>query len=264
MKHIWGKFLRFTTVALLAAGPAFAADAPLAPFNLKAQYGFYWNGLPFGEMEFSSEQNAHGYKMTAVIRSTGLAALFAPHESRTTVEATGTVPETAKRIYETNYKTRDEPRRVKLTYASGGAATEVIVEPPEDPKYRPPPTHAQLAGTLDPLSFVLAVRRHVHDAQAKDETHFTLRLFEGRRLMETPFEVQGGQWLRLHGEKTWVIHCVTRRVPVAGYTAKELKSLAAGDPSLHILFSADDQLVPVKLYVDTSYGRIYAVREMAY
>ncbi len=256
MRRIWCAVCCLTSLLPWIFFPAQAKELPaLAPFTFSAHYGFYWNGLPFGVLDIKAEEKEKIQRMEATIRSTGLAALFAPHKSTTTLEVAN-----GKTIYETNYTTRDEPRRVKITYSPMGTVSETIVEPPEDPVRRPPPSAEQLKQSLDPLSFVIAARQALHHTLAADKTEFSLSVFDGRRLMETPFTVQGEELLRRPEGKLPVVHCLVQRKPIAGYTEKELKSLKKDNPALHILFSNDEKMLPLKLYVDVL-GRMYAVLE---
>jgi len=93
------------------------------------------------------------------------------------------------------------------------------------------------------------------------DKQFTLRLYDGRRLMETPYTVLGEEELRYgRNGRAQVIHVSAQRKPITGYTEKELKSMEGSDPAMHVLFSNDENFVPLKLYVEV-FGRIYAVRE---
>lgn len=248
--------------SLLAfAMPALAKEAgTLEPLSFSGIYTFGWSGVKFGEMDFLSEEKTGHFRAETHIRTTGLLNLFAAHASHTTLKSAleeGGIS-TSPRTYETFYTTKKEPRHVKLVFARGGAVTEEIVMPPENRQKRPEVPAADKKAALDPLSFLLALRKGLHEALQTDKKQVSLRLFEGRRLMDTDFVIAGHATLLRGTQEVPVIRVIGRRKPVAGYTAKELASLKEGDPPVIAYFSDDGHLVPLRLEVPLPVGMLYA------
>jgi hypothetical protein len=246
-------------LSLIASAPARAVDTVLLPLQFSGVYTFHWNAIPFGEMSVTVNQRENGYRIDAHIRSTGVLRLFAPHESYNTVEGgAGPFAET-RRTYETHYTTKKKPRHVRLVYSPGGIITEELVEPPEDRSERPVVSAEQKAGSLDPLTYILAVRQSVYDAVTKRQNGFALPVFDGRRLMNTTYRLtETKNIMGWKGGEIPAIGMLAKRDPIAGYTKKELGELATGEPDLNVYFSDDALLVPVKLRVDLWFGSLQA------
>lgn len=150
-------------LGILSAYPALANRA-LTEINykdaidFKGIYQFAFSGLVFGKMGIEYEQTARHYDLTADVALTGLIKLFVTHTSHTTVDADG-----RNITYETHYHTKKKPRYVKLVY-NNGALTEEKALPPEDPKQRPTASAKLKNAAVDPLSFIVRMRRKLAEA----------------------------------------------------------------------------------------------------
>lgn len=262
IKHYMGRKMAFDkrgmaaffAIALMGlSGPASAA---LAPLSERMHYDFSWMGMGFGAMDLNAHESAGRYEATMTIRSTGLAQLFSPLSGKIEVNAGP-----GGRLYEAFTTSGSKKNHYKLAWDGAGNLTERIVEPAEDPGHRPdvPPELAR--GVNDPLSFLLNLRQDLSAARDKGEAHFATRIFDTKRVTEAVFTIEGRETIEWQGEKVPVIHCIGRRVPLAGFTEKEKKRVAKGEPPLHVFFSDDEKLLPIRMHFDAFLGRVKA--EMA-
>lgn len=240
---------------IATAMPAHAETPDIWP-QKQGEYIFRWNGLTFGSLAFETETGNARYTLRCRIESRGLLRIFSRHESRSEVSGTAEKLTGGPRRYETFYKSGDKPKRVLLVYDQNGRLAESAVEPPENPQKRPPVPGDLTAGSLDPLTYALAIRAGVRDGLAAGAQAFTLRLYDGRRLMETRVEILGRETLEREGTRRTVIVLEARREPVAGFTAKELSRMK-NEPPLYLYFSDDGRLTLLRLQLPL-YGSVTA------
>lgn len=234
------------SLLVFAMFPA-VADSSLDPWpQTQSEYLFRWNGMPFGALSLAMEADDSRYTLRCHIESRGLLRLFSRHESNSDVSGNVRRLSGGPRRYETFYKSRGKPRHVRLVYDEEGQITEEVVEPPENPEKRPPVARELSRGTLDPLSYALAVRAALRDARAKGAGSFSLRIYEGRRLMDTEYRITGSGAVEQHGRNQPTIELTARRTPIAGFTAKELARMK-NEPPLRLYFSDDDRLLLLRL-----------------
>ncbi len=241
-------FAFLLTLGTLSA--ARAEEKALAPFTLKSDYVLSWSGLPFGILHIEAEEGLDHYQITTDIRFTGLLKLFVKHESHTVVSGNPADFAKGPRVYESNYKTKNKPRRVKLAYDAQGTITEEILEPTENRQKRPAVPAADKNGVVDALSYTPELRRRLAAALAKGEKGFHFPVFDGRRLMMTDFTIQSTNPIRIIGT----------RKPLAGLTRDEMEKYNEGEPPLTIEFSPLPQLMPTRLHVDIAIGGLDATR----
>ncbi len=231
-------------IALLIAQPAWAE--PLPPLRFNGVYVFYWGGMAFGEMALRANEDAKNFEAESTLKMTGLARMFTSMESSATLTGSrGKSWGKSPREYETFYTSKGKPRHVKLVYNTAGRVADEVVEPPENRDRRPEVAGWLKAASLDPLSYVFAVREELHKAREAGEREFTVRLYDGRRLMDTTYTI---------GEsRDGVIPVTGSRKAVAGFTAKEMKKMAS-EPKVSTYFTDDERLIPLRLELPLPIG----------
>lgn len=239
---------------LILAQPA-RAESPNIAIEFKGLYVFSLGPIAFGKMGIEVDQSASEYNVTCDISSTGLARMFANHESHTTVEATGQGFIYSRLSYETNYRTRKKARYVKLVRA-GGKMVEEKVQPPDNRDKRPAVEEALKANAYDPLSFVLAMRRGLIEALNQQRNSFSLDVYDGRRLTQADFTLQGKTTVVYNKAKVPVIAVAVRRKLLAGFTASEIDDYSPKEPTLYLYFTDDARVVPIQVELTTWFGKI--------
>jgi hypothetical protein len=247
--------VRFLAVAIALALSAPAQAAPaLEPLRFNGVYVFSWGGLSFGEMALRAHEEKGRFEAQSTLKITGLARVFTSMDSRATLSGErGTSWGKSPREYETYYTSKSKARHVKLVYGKSGSIVEEVVEPVESREKRPAVKPELKAASLDPLSYIFAVREALHKARAEGDDQFTIRLYDGRRLMDTTYTIQA--------EKGGMIGVTGSRVAVDGFTAKELKRLAT-EPKVSTYFTDDEKLIPLRLELPLPLG--VATAKLAY
>lgn len=221
-------------------------------------YTALWSGVPIGEAEISFDETATAHEMRAELQTTGVAGVFAPHHSVTTVEGegNGSLPE-RKRVYACDYGTPDEPKRITLDYGKGGAFVGESKTPSDPPGKRPAIATTEKSRVPDPLTYFLTLRHQLKAALSAAKTDFRLRYYDGLRLAETPVRIVRRGVETVAGKKRPVIVVSLRREAVDGFTAKELKRLRK-ESELTATFSDDDALMPLEMRMPLKFGTLVA------
>jgi len=247
-------------LAGLIAQPAQAEVPPLAPMTIKAKYIVDWNGITIGRINFTSEELAGRYHMMLDTKTSGVARIFSSEATFATAE--GIITDDGKYIpqrFESRPIHDDDTRpRTVLTYDEAGKLKTRERNPDDDPAWRPPVTLERAAGSMDPASAGLAMRRLIHDHMAQEIRESTVRTYEGARLADMTVKVISRAHVDYMNEYHDAINTVVTRAPLEGYTPKEKKKFEEGDPTIHLYFSADAKMLPVKATVDAPFGEISA------
>ncbi len=249
-------FLCAAAASLVLFAPVHAAE-PARDLDFKGLYKCTMSGINFAKIGVHAEQDAHAYAMTADIMSTGIVNMFTKHSSHTTVDASGSNYTYSHINYETDYKTKNKKRYVNLIFADGKFKEEKL-EPPENPAKRPPVPLEQKQQAQDPLSALLQARQELFHALQSGAREFTIDVYDGRRLTKVDFTVVGDKVLKLSGAKVPVVEVTARRTFLAGFTRSEIADKDANEPALHIYFSNDEKLFPVRLQVQLFFGLMTA------
>ncbi|HEX7970544.1 MAG TPA: DUF3108 domain-containing protein, partial [Stellaceae bacterium] len=161
--------------ALVLAAVSSAAPAE-TPAPLKLCYEASASGLPILALDFTITETAAAYEIAAGSRASGMLGWFSDYamrgESRGTIAAGKLRPS----MHENSSRSRHRERRAHLDYA--GDDTILTALSPERPDHLPPTTQ-QIAGTVDPLTALLAISRAV--ARVGHCGGVGIAVYDGRR-----------------------------------------------------------------------------------
>jgi hypothetical protein len=251
------------SIGLCSFNPGMAAETPseppsgIAPLNIKAVYEFGFTGVRFGKLGVEIEQDAEHYRITSDIITTGLVKIFVKHSSHTTVEGKGKDFIYPDISYQTHYQTKKKKKSAMLVYKDGKVAKESVT-PPENRATRPEVEDALKSGSSDPLSLIMRIREALFKAQRAKKDTFSVTYYDARRLTRINFSIIGPKTIMFDRKKTPVIMVDASRKLVAGFTASELASANPNEPPLHIYFSNDERLLPLKLEAQLWMGMVHA------
>jgi len=241
------------------ANPSAAQVPPLAPLTIEAKYIVAWNGITIGRINLTAEEAGGRYRMLVDTKTRGLARLFS--DEATVASAEGAITDDGRYIplrFESRPLKDPEKPRTVLTYDEAGKLLSRERTPDDDPAWRPPVPPEQVATSTDPVSAGFILRRMLHDNMAREVRESVVTTYEGARLADMKFTVVSRARVEYMDEYHDAINTVVTRVPIAGYTVKEKKKYAEGDPTIHLYFSADSKLIPVKATVDLAFGQLSA------
>lgn len=242
LRHFIAGFLLFSVGAYTAY-----AQAPRADFAGIVRYEFTWSGIDLGKIALLAEETDQTYGMRTLIKSRGVVSLFVKHTSDTFMSgiknASGYIPQT----YETRLQTRNKKKHIKLGYDAAGQFETELSEPEDTDRPKVP---AELKKDAhDPLASVFDIRAKLHAALQNSEKTFSITLYDGRRLSRIQVDIPAVVERQVAGTKQRVIHTIMTRVPLSGYTEKELESMKGSPNALHVYFSDDAKLWPLLMEV---------------
>jgi hypothetical protein len=239
---------------LLAAALFLSFAAPTAAEPVGYRYEINWGGFRAGEMSITQDEAEGRYRAGMTIHTVGLFDRFL--RLRFAAESVG------RRVaavlhperYQTHYSNRREERRLTLDFdtASGqpGDPHEVLLEqlsPPDDDEPAPPVAPALRAGSLDPLTGLVQIGRHVKAALAgAGPRRFTLANFDGHRRFDYAVEVKGAERLRMGSREFDSVAAIMTMIPLAGFKPRFLSMWESGAYVMHF-----DPVTGLPLRVET-------------
>jgi hypothetical protein len=236
---------RLLALLLLAAAPA-QAEA------WRATYAITVAGAVVMEAEVAFDLGGEAYRVEARTRTRGLASLLVRGESLTRSEGRWHGAQARPRVYESQGYWRGTARRARLEYGPDGEPRVLVMEPAQDMARTPLPPGPR-AGTLDNLSALAQLVRHVRDTGRCD---VTATGFDGRRL--TRFEVTRDPVVQVADRG--LLRCVIESQPLAGYALD--RPDAANPTQVHAIFGVlrpDTPVLPVRVEIASRWwGRIEA------
>jgi hypothetical protein len=250
-------------VALLIALPSMAQQSmplvPLQPYNSIAYYEVAWSGITVGGMAIAAHDDDKAYSMEVQVKSNGLAWVFTKHKSTTTVEGIKRGGRYIPQQFETWFTLRDDTRHIVLDYDKKGHLTNELNTPPEDRSKRPEVPADLKRGIIDPLTLFFTQRQEIYKALQNGHDRFTIRMYDGRRLTDMHYFVQGRKEVHWNNQDRRVIVFNLSRSPVAGFKPGELEEIEdKKDPAVSLYLSDDGLLIPLKIVIDSSAGTFYA------
>ncbi len=251
-QHIFYIICCFTLLFSESQAASYSKD-----LDFRGYYKCEFSGINFAKVGIHVEQDSHAYSAIADITLSGIAKLFTRHSSHTIVDGSGRGYAYSAWEYESNYKTKNKKRYVKLNYKNGLFAKETLI-PPENPAKRKPVPIEDKHGSYDPLSGLLKARSLLIDTLAKGEQTFSLNIYDGRRLTKVDFTVLSTRTIRMENGKAPVIAVQAKRTLLAGFTASELADHDPKESPLTIYFSNDEKLFPIRLEAHLMFGTITA------
>ena len=230
---------------------------PLVPLVVHAQYLVAWNGITIGRINMDVQEDATQYALTVDTKTHGIGLLF--KTERRIAEANGTV-ENGHYIpnhFESRPQGKDEGVRNTILYDATGAIQSREQVPPDDPNWRPTVPIAQANTATDPVSAGLILRRKLYEAMAKGTHEVAIKTYDGSRLAEMHFvALQPTARVEMLDSYTDAVDTVVTRQPITGYTPKEMKKYNAGDPVIHLYFTANPQFIPIRTTVSMPIGEL--------
>ncbi len=234
-------------------------SAPLAPLTMEGKYAVAWNGLPIGRIRLTAREEGGRYSMTVDTKTTGVAALFS--KERRVAEASGTVSVAGyiPQRFDSRPQANDKGDITTLTYDATGKLATRLRDPEDDPNWRPPVPLAQASIATDPVTAGFIARRRIHEVFGDGAQPIRTKTYDGERLAEMQFTLADKPViLEIMDKDVTAIDATITRKPIAGYTPKELKKFAAGDPPIHFYFGTDTKALPLRVTVDAVVGHITA------
>jgi hypothetical protein len=159
--------------------PLLLAVSQAAADPLRLVYRLQAGGMTVLELEAALDLEPRAYRMEAITRTRGLAAVFFPGEQRAVAEGGWAGERPLPATYRADGVWRGQPRRVALRWLGAEPAVTVLEPPNEEEREKVP--IALRRGTLDALSALAQLSRQVAQTGRCD---VTAAIFDGRRRVE--------------------------------------------------------------------------------
>ena len=252
------RFKTLAAIAVLCFSTSAAAEVPpLEPLNYSLRYDVTWNHIRIGRIFVKVNEDSYGYRMSVDTKTSGIARLFNKEKSLALIEGKRVDGAYVPVTY-TSRNDGDSKQRTEITYDGEGHIATYTRTPPNTDKTRQPVVREDANSATDPVTLFFALRKSLHAAMKVNVRDVSARSYDGLRLGQISLHVASPARVEVLGGYQNAINTVITRKPINGYSAKELKKFAEGDPTIHIFFSADGALMPLKAQLQAGFGTIAA------
>ena len=257
MKYARIKITLLAFSLALVAGAACAQVPPLEDLNHTLRYDVTWNNLRIGRIYVTMREDAYRYGMTVDTKTSGIARLFSKEKSVAVIEG----KREEGRYVPVKYTSRndgDSKQHTTITYDTDGKIVSYERVPPNKGTDRATVPREEANTATDPVTAFFTLRKNLHAAMKVNARDVTARSYDGLRLGQMSLRVISPARVEIMDKYQPAINTVITRKPLNGYSAKERKKFAEGDPTIYIFFSADGKLMPLKAQLQAGFGTIAA------
>lgn len=216
-----------TILAAVAAMPTFAQEMiavsdRVASHDSLAQrlaldYTVYFGGVHVLDLGVAVELGARTYDVTSNMRTVGFTRWLAPWDSTATTEGRLDGLQVEPQHHRMHGELGGRRRSVAIDFRGSEIADLRLDPPPADNEDREPVTPAEMKGTLDPSSALLAVSRRI---AAGGGCAGRVAVFDGRRRYDVVVVERGTEHLSAGDDERFsgpALRCEFTFVPIAGY-----------------------------------------------
>lgn len=233
------------------AGPASRSapqTASLDPPPVEAgplSYRGAWGGLHVADMTLTLRGDAGAYQGDMVIATRGLLGwafqwVGALHSRGELAADDRLKPQSFTR----RFTEADDSGEVTIEYDSSGLAQGY-----EDGQLQDGIAAPLRQNTVDPLAALMALRQKVLNGR---QGTVVVPVYDGKRRMDITAVIEPSRTTRLDGGDRLVVPVRADITPVAGFKPKQARGWAGSH--LGVLFSDDDQAVPLRIQVESPVG----------
>jgi Protein of unknown function (DUF3108) len=219
----------------------------------QASYRIYVAGLLIGKVWVWWEADAHYYKITTSIKTSGVALIFNKQKRMAELAGKRDGALFTPIHYHASVKYPHKQKSVDISYENG-EMRDVVTQPPEENAM----DAGQQQGALDPLSGFLQLLVFMRAPDAMEQL-FAAPVFDGKRLF------RGYALPSLETLEECPLPCqayALYRKPLVGYDTDELDAFARRpEPPLILLHNPVTSHFPQSLIVRTQLGTVQVIRD---
>lgn len=229
-----------------AAQQTAALDAPAPPVEAgPLSYRGAWGGLHVADVTLTLRGDAEAYQGDMVIATRGLLGwafewVGALHSRGELTDGDRLRPLSFQR----RFTESDDTGEVTIEYDSTGLAQGY-----EDGRLQDGIAPELRRNTVDPLAALLALRQKVLTGRRGT---VVVPVYDGKRRMDINAAIDPARTTRLGGRERAVIPVRADIDPVAGFKPSQARGWAGSH--LNVLFSADEQAIPLRIQVESPVG----------
>jgi|GEM_PF-2123722 len=230
------------------------------PLNLRGTYQVYFGGVPMAKVWMAIEEKPETYQFTSAIKSKGIVRMFKRVKSINTSNGIRAASgwQTLRMSIKSEYS--DGVKETRLIYGEDGELTERSLSEDDDPAYRPPVDKALVRAVPTYGNAFFVLRDLIYQSVQRGEKTFKTDVYDAKRLTRVTGVVDGEQNYQIKGAYTPVYRIRFSRELIAGFTEKEKKRYAEGEPPLYLYVSRNN-FMPIALEIQFAFGSIKAYWE---
>jgi hypothetical protein len=256
---------RFTTrdavASLVAAAALLTVDPALARADsLKVSYAITLAGLSVGEAALSLSSNMVSYRVSLVMRLSGVAGLLTGARGAAVSAGTIVGNHPAPVSYAITVTNGQASRMVRMALKGGNVAAAEVKPPVDAAEDRVPVSASNRVGVMDPLGALVMPAPRPDKPLDPMGCDRKLAVYDGIARFDVLLSFARTENLSIEGYSGPAITCSARYVPIAGHRAslKSTTFMAENrDMEVSLAPVAGTQLlVPVKISVRTLFGML--------
>lgn len=229
--------------------PALEASLPadlLPPLEAgPLRYRGAWGGLYVADVTLTLRGDSQAYWGDMNINTRGL--LGWAFDWMGTLHARGALngeADLSPTVFERRFVQSDDSGAVIIEYDSTGLAQGF-----EDGEPQTAIAPHLRQDTVDPLAALIGLRQHVLSGHSG---MVTMPVFDGKRRIDVVATIEPQRVTRIGGTDHQVVPVIASITPVAGFKPKQARGWASSH--LRVLFTADDQALPLRIQVESPVG----------
>ncbi|PIR38087.1 MAG: hypothetical protein COV35_07555 [Alphaproteobacteria bacterium CG11_big_fil_rev_8_21_14_0_20_39_49] len=246
MKKLFLCFL----VLLTFSPKAYAGALPEDTISAIRWYKVYWSGIHVADLKAHVKEDG----LDAIIESYGIVKKVSKYESVFKTRFNYVEGEFVPDSYYTEFQQRNGGRKIDIKFNKDGTVAKEEVTPPDNRAKRPAVSEKLKHDTFDPLTAFMAARKKVKESLEKGNNSFSIKMYDGRRLSDLDFKIEGRFDRKISGTKHKLVKVTFKRKPIEGYTQNELKRMQKEEPVFTLYLSDDEKLLPIKMDADAPLG----------
>ena len=247
----WPRVAAALALVIALGPPAGEAAPPLAAGARSLHYDVSIHGIPLLTLDFRIAETAADYRVDGFVRTVGAADLLADFFMRSESRGVITADRLHPSFHESSSRWRHGERGTHLDFAADGTVAAVVSGTPEPESSVSLPTAQQSAGTVDPLTAVLAINHEITRAGSCD---VRMPIFDGRRRYDLVLADEGLEGAAVTAEGG-VRRCRIDLLKIAGFPSREAARPDHGRAWVQAQGEGEPAL-PVRIEFDTKWGPI--------
>lgn len=255
-------FKAVTVILVLMTAQSAAAqtiDSP-KPLDVRGTYYMTLAGIPVAKIWMAVEGKPDRFVYTASLKSRGMVRWFKKIKSLLVSEGVKTGHGWQALDVNIHSIYPDETNETKLQYSTDGLLLKRVLSHDDDPKYRPLVAEEKLTRISTYGDAFFNIRDLSYQAVRQGKDRFVTQLYDGKRLMEITAKIEGEEVYELHDRPVPTYKLSLSRSYLAGFTEKEAKRYAEGEPPLYLFMRKKDYL-PIALEIELAFGSFKALWE---
>jgi Protein of unknown function (DUF3108) len=128
--------------------------------------------------------------------------------------------------------------------------------PDDDPAWRAPVSFKHINTARDPITASFMLRRMLFAARENPAAMVSTRTYDGARLAEMKMIRAANAKVAVMHQYKDAINVAVVRLPIEGYTSKEIKKFNSGDPEIRLYFSNDAAFIPIRATAKVLIGEL--------